>query len=203
MINDIFRDMLNEGWLIIYMDDILIYSNDPEEHRKRTLHVLARLRKNDLFLKAEKCKFDIKEVEYLGLIISKNKIAMDLMKLAGIRNWPAPRNVKGVQSFLGFGNFYQRFIGHFAEIARPLNALTKKDQPFEWTTECQKAFDALYESLTKLRLILQTGICQKKFSVTDFIRLFFPRSVSTVQPLQKLLTLLTVGLKISRDADFE
>jgi hypothetical protein len=60
-----------------------------------------------------------------------------------------------------------------------------------------------YESLTKLRLVLQTGICQKKFSVTDFICLFFPRSVSTVQPLQKLLTLLTVGLKISRDADFE
>jgi hypothetical protein len=94
-------------------------------------------------LKAEKCKFNVKEVEYLGLIISKNKIAMDLTKLAGIRDWPAPMNVKGVRSFLGFGNFYQRFIGHFVEIAQPLNALTKKDQPFEWTTECQEAFNAL------------------------------------------------------------
>jgi hypothetical protein len=91
-------------------------------------------------LKAEKCKSDIK---YLGLIISENKITMDLTKLAGIRNWPAPTNIKGVRSFLGFGNFYPRFIGHFAEIARPLNALTKKDQPFEWTTECQEAFDML------------------------------------------------------------
>jgi hypothetical protein len=143
MMNNIFRDMLNEGWLIIYMDDILIYSSDPEEHRKRTLRILARLRENDLFLKAEKCKFDVKEVEYLGLIISKNKIAMDPTKLAGIRDWPAPTNIKGVRSFLGFGNFYRRFIGHFVEIARPLNALTKKDQPFEWTTECQEAFDAL------------------------------------------------------------
>jgi hypothetical protein len=107
------------------------------------LRVLARLRENDLFLKAEKCKFDIKEVEYLGLSISKNKITMNPTKLAGIRNWPAPTNVKGVQSFLGFGNFYRRFIRHFAEIARPLNALTKKDQLFEWTTECQEAFDAL------------------------------------------------------------
>jgi hypothetical protein len=96
MMNDIFRDMLNEGWLIIYMDDILIYSNDPEEHWKRTLHVLARLCENDLFLKAEKCTFDVKEVEYLGLIISENKIAMDPTKLAGIRDWPAPTNVKGV-----------------------------------------------------------------------------------------------------------
>jgi hypothetical protein len=117
MMNDIFRDMLNEGWLIIYMDDILIYSNNPEEHQKRTLHMLARLHKHDLFLKAEKCKFDIKEVEYLGLIISENKIAMDLTKLAGICDWPAPTNVKGVRSFLGFGNFYRRFIGHFVEIA--------------------------------------------------------------------------------------
>jgi hypothetical protein len=96
MMNDIFRDMLNEGWLIIYVDNILIYSNDHEEHRKRTLRVLARLCEHDLFLKAEKCKFDIKEVEYLGLIISKNKITMDPTKLAGICNWPAPTNVKGV-----------------------------------------------------------------------------------------------------------
>jgi hypothetical protein len=81
MMNDIFRDMLNEGWLIIYMDDILIYSNDPEEHRRRTLRVLARLCENDLFLKAEKCKFDVKEVEYLGLIISENK------SLWTQRNW--------------------------------------------------------------------------------------------------------------------
>jgi hypothetical protein len=117
MMNDIFRDMLNEGWLIIYMDDILIYSNDPEEHRRRTLHILAKLRENDLFLKVEKCKFNVKEVGYLGLIISENKIAMDPTKLAGIHNWPAPTNVKGVRSFLGFGNFYRRFIRHFTEIA--------------------------------------------------------------------------------------
>jgi hypothetical protein len=90
MMNDIFRDMLNEGWLIIYMDNILIYSNNPEEHRKRTLRVLARLYKHDLFLKAEKCKFDVK-VEYLGLIISKNKIAMDPTKLMGICHLDFPR----------------------------------------------------------------------------------------------------------------
>jgi hypothetical protein len=93
------------------------YSNDPEEHQKQTLCVLARLRENDLFLKAEKCKFNVKEVEYLGLIISENEIAMAPTKLAEICDWPAPMNIKGVRSFLGFRNFYQRFIGHFAEIA--------------------------------------------------------------------------------------
>jgi hypothetical protein len=79
----------------------------------------------------------------LGLIISENKIAMDPMKLAGMHSWPVPTNVKGVRSFLGFGNFYQRFIGHFAEIAQPLNVLTKKDQPFDWTNECQEPFNVL------------------------------------------------------------
>jgi hypothetical protein len=69
MMNNIFLDMLNEGWVIIYMDDILIFSKDPEEHRKQTLRVLKRLREHNLFLKAEKCKFDVAEVEYLGLII--------------------------------------------------------------------------------------------------------------------------------------
>jgi hypothetical protein len=164
MMNDIFRDMLNEGWVIIYMDDILIYSNDPEEHRKRTLRVLQRLCEHDLFLKAEKCKFDMKEVEYLGLIISENKIAMDPTKLAGIRDWPAPTNVKGVRSFLGFGNFYRRFIGHFAEVARLLNALTKKDQVFNWTTECQEAFEALKRKFSETPVLLMPDT-EKPFTI--------------------------------------
>jgi len=117
MMNDIFRDMLDKGWIIIYMDDILIFSADPEEHRQHTLQVLERLREHDLYLKAEKCKFDIQEVEFLGLIIKPDQLTMDLMKLAGIREWPAPTMVKRVRSFLGFRNFYRRFIGHFAELA--------------------------------------------------------------------------------------
>ena len=117
MMNNIFRDMLNEGWIVIYMDDILIFSEDPEEYRKQTLWVLERLRKHDLYLKVEKCKFNIQEVEFLGLIVKPDQLTMDPMKLAGIREWPAPTTVKGVRSFLGFRNFYRRFIGHFAELA--------------------------------------------------------------------------------------
>jgi hypothetical protein len=98
---------------------------------------LKRLKKHNLYLKAENCKFNVTEVEYLGLIIQENELAMDPTKLAGIKDWPAPMNIKGVQSFLGFGNFYQRFIGHFTALARLLNELTKKDKVFKWTEACQ------------------------------------------------------------------
>jgi len=107
MMNDIFRDMLDEGWIVIYMDDILIFLVDPEEHRKWRLQVLERLREHDLYLKAEKCKFDIQEVEFLGLIMKPDQLTMDPTKLASIREWLAPTMVKGVRSFLGFGNFYR------------------------------------------------------------------------------------------------
>ena len=154
MMDHIFRDMIIEGWISIYMDDILIFSKDPREHEKRTLRVLQRLQENDLFLKPEKCKFDVQEVEFLGLIIHPDKISMDPTKLAGIKDWPTPTTVKGVRSFLGFGNFYRRFIGHYADIARPLNDLTKKDKKFEWIPECQKAFDTLKDKFAKEPVLL-------------------------------------------------
>ena len=105
--------------------------------------MLQRLKENNLYLKAEKCKFAVQEVEFLGLIIRPDEISMDPTKLAGIRDWPAPTSVKAVRSFLGFGNFYRRFIGHFAELARLLNELTKKTKIFEWSAECQTAFEVL------------------------------------------------------------
>jgi hypothetical protein len=96
MMNNIFQDMLDEGWLIIYMDDIFIASADIEEHRKRTIQVVKRLLENDLFLKLEKCYFEVPEVEFLGMIIWNGKIAMDPAKLKGIADWSAPTTVKGV-----------------------------------------------------------------------------------------------------------
>ena len=117
MMDDLFHDMIDEGWMVIYMDDILIFSKDAEVHADRTLRVLQRLQEHDLFLKPEKCFFDVVEVEFLGLIIRPGFIAMDPTKLQGIRDWPAPSTVKGVRSFLGFGNFYRRFISHYSDLA--------------------------------------------------------------------------------------
>ena len=145
MMNEHFKDMIDEKWIVIYMDDILICAKTRKELEERTRRVLQRLMDKDLFLKPEKCKFAQTEVEFLGLIISEGQVRMDAAKLAGIKTWPAPESVKQVRSFLGFSNFYRKFIGHYAEITKPLTNLTKKDVPFAWTDECQKAFDELKE----------------------------------------------------------
>jgi RNase H-like domain found in reverse transcriptase len=88
------------------------------------------------------------------MIIKQGKIAMDLVKLGGIRDWPTPTTVKQVWSFLGFGNFYRRFISHYSDLAQPLNYLTKKDKKFEWTTDCQDTFDTMKKQFTKELVLL-------------------------------------------------
>jgi hypothetical protein len=128
---------------LIYMDNILIFSKDLDNLRQKTLDVLKKLQDNDLYLNLDKCIFEAKEVEYLGMIIRENEIAMDPTKLAGIADWPTLTTVKQVRSFLGFGNFYQRFIGHYTDISRPLTWMMKKDLKWDWTDECQGTFDTL------------------------------------------------------------
>ena len=92
---------------------------------------------NDLYLKPEKCEFYKEKVSYLGFIITGGTISMDLAK------WPEPTNLKQLRSFLGFGNFYRKFIRKYADLARPLNELLKKDQPYTWNEETQQSFDTL------------------------------------------------------------
>jgi transposase InsO family protein len=149
MMDDIFGDMINECIIIVYMDDIFLFAPDELTLSKNTKKVLALLRENDLFLKPTKCEFNKTKVEYLGMIIEEGKISMDPVKLQGIRDWPSPTTVKKTREFLGFGNFYRRFIWHFSELAKPLNDLLKKDQKFEWTDDCQKAFDELKKRFTE------------------------------------------------------
>jgi hypothetical protein len=115
--NHIFRIEIDEGWLIVYMDDILIFSIDIDEHRKRTTRVLKLLEKNHLFLKPSKCTFDAEEVEYLGMIIKHGSVAMDPAKVTGISAWPVPDSVTKVRSFLGACNFYRNFIPSYSDIA--------------------------------------------------------------------------------------
>ena len=136
------------------MDDILIFAGTKEELTQITRMVLEKLWENNLFLKAKKCKFCKMKIEYLGMIIEEGRISMDPVKLGGIRNWLTPTTVKQVLSFLRFGNFYRKFISHYSNIAQPLNNLTKKDKKFEWTTECQEAFDILKQQFTKEPVLL-------------------------------------------------
>ena len=141
--NDSFRDMIAEGWLVIYMDDLLIYSPDTVTHIKRTKWVLQQMVELDLHLKLEKCTFAATTVEYLGMIVKPGQLAMDPVKLNGIAQWPIPSKVKDIRSFLGFANFYRRFISNYSTIARPLIDLTKKSLSWNWTSSQQQAFDQL------------------------------------------------------------
>jgi RNase H-like domain found in reverse transcriptase/Reverse transcriptase (RNA-dependent DNA polymerase) len=141
MMDDIFMTMIDNWLVIVYMDNILIFADMKQELERITKLVLEKLREHDLFLKANKCEFCQTRIKYLGMIIEEERISMDTVKLGGIRHWPVPTTLKQTWSFLGFGNFYQKFIFHYSKLAQPLNNLTKKDKRFEWSTECQKAFD--------------------------------------------------------------
>src|SRR4030088_1714319 len=125
------------------MDDILIFAKTLFELRERTKRVLQRLVDCNLYLKLGKCQFEKTEIEFLGMIVAENQIRMHTGKLLGIKKWTPPTMVKQVRSFLGFCNFYRKFIGHYAEISKPLTELTKKDEPFIWNEEWNKAFETL------------------------------------------------------------
>src|SRR5271163_1398017 len=149
MMDSVFAEEIEGNLVIIYMDDILVFAPNLEELAKSERIVLQKLRDNDLYLKPKKCEFREPKVEYLGMVIKEGQISMDPVKLGGIRDWPVPTTVKEVRSFLGFGNFYRRFIKGFSELAQPLNDLLKKDRKFEWTSDQQHSFEILKKRFTE------------------------------------------------------
>ncbi len=163
MMNDIFKDLIASGKVTIYIDDILIMSKTKEEHRRITRRVLATLRKHKLFLKAEKCEFEVLETEYLGVIISEGSIRMDPVKIKGILNWPVPTKKKELQSFLGFTNFYRRFIKNYSKIVKPMTQLTGNDM-WKWGKVQQEAFEQLKKQLAE-DVVLAIPTNEGKFRV--------------------------------------
>jgi hypothetical protein len=142
-----FANIIATGHVVIYLDNILIFAKTLRELTQLTHQVLQRIQDLDLFLRPTKCSFNQMSVEYLGLIISKGEIHMDPVKLKAIQDWPLPRTVKDIQKFLGFCNFYCRFVKDYSHIARPLFNLTKKEIPWSWTTECNMAFETLQQTM--------------------------------------------------------
>jgi len=128
MMNDIFRTLIAEEIVVVYLDDILIFTKMEEEHEQAVQRVLEILAEHKLFLCPEKCKFYWSWIEYLRLVISENKVEMDFVKVAGVCKWPTLENRTDVQAFIGFVNFYRRFIWDFSTIARPLFDLTRSDK---------------------------------------------------------------------------
>ena len=135
--------------VVIYLDDILIYSEDMESHKKHVWEVLRQLRLHKLFAKPEKCEFHLDSVEYLGYYrLSLEGLTMFLGKITTIADWLEPHKVKDIQSFLGFTNFYHRFIFNYSDIMVLLTWLTQKDAPWNFSEECRRSFNALKHAFT-------------------------------------------------------
>ena len=146
-VNEVFADLL-DVCVVVYLDDILIYSDNPDEHRAHIREVLRRLRKHHLYARADKCEFHAESVEYLGYILSREGLTMAESKIKAILDWPEPRKVRDIQSFLGFANFYRRFIHNYSEIVLPLTRLTRKGVPWDFDQKCRDSFNALKSAFT-------------------------------------------------------
>ena len=147
LINDTLRPLL-DICVVAYLDDILVYSETFEQHVTCVKKVMKLLDSRDLRLKPEKCEFHKQEVTFLGFVVGSEGIRMDPKKIAAIKDWPTPTNVKEVQGFLGFANYNRKFIKDYSKISKPLTELTKKDQPFQWKDKEEGAFQKLIASCT-------------------------------------------------------
>ena len=148
MMNDLFQDLINQEDTAIFIDDILVATNTEEGHDELVEEVLRRLEENDLFVKLEKYRWKVREVEFLGVIIGLKGVKMQKEKVEGVLNWPTPKNVKKVQKFLQLANYYRRFIKNFVKIAIPLYVLVRKEQKWKWEKEQEEAFGKLKKVFT-------------------------------------------------------
>src|SRR3954466_4325744 len=147
LMNYIFMDYLDK-FVVVYLDDILVFSKNEEEHAEHLCLVLEKLREHQLYAKFSKCEFWLPEVTYLGHVISKDGIVVNPERVQAILDWTPPKNVKQVRSFLGLASYCRRFVENFSKIARPLTNLLHKGVKFQWTDKCQESFQALKDKLT-------------------------------------------------------
>jgi hypothetical protein len=154
IMNEIFQDLITEGVVSVYLDNILIFTNSLEEHRQVMHLVLDCMCEHKRYLRPEKCKFEKTKIKYLGVIISHNKVQMDPVKIAGVADWPTPLNKKEVQSFISFVNFYRHFIPGFFHHACTLFDLTMKDVRFIWGLPQEDSFMKLKELITSAPVLV-------------------------------------------------
>jgi len=131
MMNELLRDLINTEKVAAFIDDIIVRTETEEEHDKLVAEVIRRLEENDLYVKPEKCKWKVREVGFLRVVIGPEGIKMEKEKVKRVLEWPTPKCVKDVQKFLGLANYYRQFIQGFTSIARPLHDTVKKDRKWE------------------------------------------------------------------------
>jgi hypothetical protein len=152
-INRILHPFLDR-FVVVFIDDILVYSKSEEEHAEHLRIVLGVLKENLLFAKLSKCKFWLREMSFLGHVISKGGIAVDPSKVDVVLQWKSPKSVFEVKSFLGLAGYYQRFIEGFSKLALPLTQLTRKGQAYVWDAKCEKSFQELKKRLTSAPVLI-------------------------------------------------
>jgi len=135
MMNEILRDMINEGKVVVFVDDVLVGTEMEKGHDKIVEEVLRRLEENGLYVKPEKCVWKVKKIGFLGVVIGFSGIEIEKEKVDRVLSWPEPRNMKDIRKFLGLTNYYRRFIKDFAQVARPINVLMRKDMKWRWEEE--------------------------------------------------------------------
>jgi len=146
LMNQVFHKYLDQ-FVVVFIGDILVYSATHEDHEEHLKTVMSLLRENKLFAKLKKCEFWLKEVSFLGHIISKDGVAVDPRKIEAVTSWERPSNVNEIRSFLGFAGYYRRFVEGFSKLSGPLTALTKKNARFIWSDECEECFQELKQRL--------------------------------------------------------
>jgi hypothetical protein len=168
MMNAIFIDEVREGWLTVYMDDMLIHTDsNPTTHHVKVHRILDKLHAHDLFLKPEKCLFEQQKMEFLGVVLENGTIQMDPAKVKGVADWKCPETVRDVRAFLGFTGFYRYFIQDYSRIAHPLIDLTKKATPFHWDESQVRAFETLKTCMCSKPVLRQPDYTKPFFLFTD------------------------------------
>ena len=152
LMNHVLRTFIGK-FIVVYFDDILIYSKSLDEHVEHIQCVLAVLRKECLYANLEKCIFCTDKVVFFDFVVLAHGMEVDEEKIKAVREWKSPQNVSQVRSFLGLASFYYRFVKDFNSIATPINQLTKKDTPFQWGEAQENAFEELKTRLTSAPLI--------------------------------------------------
>jgi hypothetical protein len=147
LMNKVFMEELDK-FVVVFIDDILIYSKSREDHEHHLRIVLKRLRAHQLYSKLSKCEFWLEKIAFLGHILTTEGIEVDPSKVEAVSKWKQPSNVTEVRSFLGMAGYYRRFIKGFSSIARPMIELLKKDNTFVWTPKCEESFQIIKKKLT-------------------------------------------------------
>lgn len=158
---------LNWKNVLAYVDDILIFSKNFDDHLKHLNQVFDRLRKANFTLKPSKCHFGVKQVKYLGHVLTKEGVKVDPAKIEVVKNHPRPKNQHEVRQFLGLANYYRRYVKDYAKIAVPLNSLLQKDNDFKWTSDCDKSFESLRTSLTTAPILAFPDMSKPFHLTTD------------------------------------